>query len=109
MIGGGRARRTSSGSQQVQIGYGLRRFGKGSPYNHPPSIKASPRCLGCEGNGVEGDGTKGHGADAARGSWVALVEFRDPFGGVVDMFCIFPGVSLCPIAFPFDEDFTVPH
>ena len=102
MIGGGRARRTSGGGQQVWIGYGLRQFGKGSPYNHPPSRKASPRCLGCEGNGAERDGTKGHGADVAWGRWVALVEFRDPFGGVVDMFCVFPGVSLCPVAFPFD-------
>ena len=95
VVGGGRA-------LLAWIGYGLRRFRRGSPYNHPPSRKASPRCLGCEGNGAERDGTEGHGADAAWGSWVASVEFRDPFWGVVDMFCVLPGVSLCPVAFPFD-------
>ena len=58
-----------------------------------------PRCLGREGNGAERDGTEGHGADAAWGGWVASVEFRDSFGGVVDMFRVFPSV-LCPVAFP---------
>ena len=58
--------------------------------------------MGREGNGAERDGTEGHGADAAWGSWVALVEFRDSFRGIVDMFCIFPSISLCPVAFPFD-------
>jgi len=102
-IGSGSGRWVGGGS-----GCGSRRGSRrGSPYNHPPSRWASTRCGG-ERNRAEENWAKSQGMDAAWGSRVLSVELRYLFQGVVEVLWVFPGVSLCSIAFPFDQVLKFP-
>ena len=107
-VSGGRERASSGrGFGRVSVGRerarGGRGFGRGSPYNHPPLRKASTRCLVCQGERTERDGTEGSGSDTTWGSGVVSVEFRDFLGGIADLVCILPGVAFCSVAFPLDQ------
>jgi len=57
---------------------------------------------------VERDRAKGQSADAAWGSRVLGVELRCLLWGVVEILPVFPGISLYPVAFPFDQVLEFP-
>ena len=70
-------------------------------------LQASTWC-GRERNRAEGDWAKSQGVDVAWGSWIFGVELHYLFQGVFEVFWVFPGVFLCPIAFPFDQVLEFP-
>ena len=85
-----------------------RRSVRGSPYNHPPSRKASTRCLDRKRNRAEGDRAKSHCPDPPWGGWIALMKFRNLFGGIVNILRVLPGVSFRTVTFPFNQVLKAP-